>query len=263
MPVLPSWLTEPLRDQSAALLPERTGTTRTIRWAVTKGLDGAPVEHWPSPGRVEGHRSVLLGRRRHCGFGRRRSTGHAVGAARPGGGQRRPGRGITALGKAGVWGFTVGTAVRDGSRHIDAAPSPRRRPAERRARRMPPDHQVVDPGVPGPAHPGPQRPPPALRAVQGPEHLMGQRRGVRLGGVRCPPAPKVTRFASIAGTPPALTRCLNSDSSPAGTIKPHKLLGLVLPALSGVAKNEAAVCPGAAYGDFLIRNVAARGEGDA
>ncbi|MEU9795993.1 hypothetical protein AB0E27_36380 [Streptomyces sparsogenes] len=110
-------------------------------------LDGAPVEYWPFPGRVEGHPSVLRGTAADIVASARRLAGTpgvhgldllayrfggdaaalaaAVVAAvdvpvLAAGSVDRVTR-ISALRDAGVWGFTAGTAVLDGGFRVEAA----------------------------------------------------------------------------------------------------------------------------------------------
>ncbi|MGW1616879.1 hypothetical protein ACWCQZ_47390 [Streptomyces sp. NPDC002285] len=117
---------------------------------VTEGvkvLDGAPVEYWPFPGRVEGHPSILRGEAAEIVASAKdlaampqvhgldllayRFAGDAAALAADvvaavnvpvlaAGSVDRTER-IKALRGAGVWGYTIGTAVLDGSMHIDAA----------------------------------------------------------------------------------------------------------------------------------------------
>ncbi|MDX3229009.1 hypothetical protein [Streptomyces sp. ME19-01-6] len=112
-----------------------------------KVLDGAPVEYWPFPGRVEGHPSVLCGDAADIVASAEelagtpgvhgldllayRFAGDAAALAAAvvaavdvpvlaAGSVDRAER-IAALCGAGVWGFTAGTAVLDGSFRVDAA----------------------------------------------------------------------------------------------------------------------------------------------
>ena len=111
-----------------------------------KVLEGAPVEYWPFPGRVEGHPSVLRGDAAEIVASAKeiaarqgvhgldllayRFAGDAAALAANvvssvdipvlAAGSIDQADRITALSEAGVWGFTVGTAVLDGSFRINA-----------------------------------------------------------------------------------------------------------------------------------------------
>lgn len=109
-------------------------------------LDGSPIEYYPFPGRVEGHPSHLLGEPADIVASARtlaahpgvhgldllayRHAGNAAALARDvvaavdipvlAAGSVDTAARITALTDAGVWGFTIGTAILDGTLSIKA-----------------------------------------------------------------------------------------------------------------------------------------------